>query len=59
MNNANIFYINYQGNLANTPLNNGTPTARLTSNNTFSFKKGWTSELNLSYATKQEVVIWL
>jgi hypothetical protein len=52
MNNANIFYINYQGNLANTPLNNGTPTARLTSNNTFSFKKGWTSELNLSYATK-------
>jgi hypothetical protein len=52
MNNANIFYIKFNGNLANTPLNNGSPAARLTTNNTFTFKKGWTSELGFTYSTR-------
>jgi iron complex outermembrane recepter protein len=52
MNNVIAFYTKYNGNLANTPLNNGTPAARLTSNNTFVFAKGWTSELGLNYSTR-------
>ncbi|MBA4140449.1 MAG: outer membrane beta-barrel protein, partial [Segetibacter sp.] len=52
MNNANIYYVKYNGNLANTPLNNGTPAARITTNNTFTLAKGWTSELNFNYSTR-------
>lgn len=52
MNNADVYYINYKGNLANTPLNNGSPAADIRTNNTFTFKKGWASELNLNYSTQ-------
>ncbi|TDH25223.1 TonB-dependent receptor [Segetibacter sp. 3557_3] len=50
--NANLFYNNFKGNLANTPLNNGTPAANITANNTFVVGKGWTTELNLSYNSR-------
>ena len=52
INNADIYYVKYNGNLANTPLNNGSPAARLTTNNTFTLKKGWTSELGFNYSTR-------
>ncbi|MCW3107975.1 MAG: hypothetical protein JWQ09_2481 [Segetibacter sp.] len=52
MNNADIYYISYKGNLANTPLNNGSPTARISINNSFAFKKGWASELNFNYSSR-------
>ena len=39
MNNADIYYIKYKGNLAGTPLNNGSPAAEIRTNNTFTFKK--------------------
>ena len=52
MNNADIYYINYKGNLANTPLNNGSPATEIRTNNTFTLKKGWASEINFNYSTK-------
>ncbi|HEY0680484.1 MAG TPA: outer membrane beta-barrel protein [Chitinophagaceae bacterium] len=51
INNADIYYNHYNGNLAGTPLNNGTAAARVSSNNTFQLKKGWTVELNANYGT--------
>jgi len=49
MNNANIFYNHFNGNLAGTALNNGKMVASLSTNQTFTLKKGWTSELNANY----------
>lgn len=52
MNNGDLFYQKYNGNLAGTPLSNGTPSAQLRTNNTFTIKNGWTAELNANYNTK-------
>jgi iron complex outermembrane receptor protein len=46
MNNANVFYNRFNGNLGGAVLNNGSPAATVRTNNTFTFKKGWTAELN-------------
>lgn len=51
-NNADVYYINYKGNLANSPLNNGSPAAQIRNNNSFSLKRGWAAELSLSYSSK-------
>lgn len=51
INNANIYYGHYNGNLANTTLDNGTPAANISTNNTFTLSKGWTIELNASVNT--------
>jgi iron complex outermembrane recepter protein len=51
VNNADLFYTNYHGNLANTQLNNGSPRARISNTNNFSFKKGWSAELNGNYSS--------
>jgi iron complex outermembrane recepter protein len=48
INNVNVFYGHYNGNLANTQLDNGTPAANVSTNNSFTFKKGWSAELNVS-----------
>jgi hypothetical protein len=48
INNANVYYGHYNGNLANTQLDNGTPAANLSTNNNFTFRKGWSAELNAS-----------
>jgi len=49
MNNANIFYNHFNGNLAGTALNNGKMVASLSTNQTFTLKKGWTAEMNVNY----------
>jgi hypothetical protein len=49
MNNANIFYNHFNGSLAGTTLNNGKAVVNLSTNNTFTFGKGWTSELFGNY----------
>jgi iron complex outermembrane recepter protein len=46
INNGNIYYQQYNGQLGATVLNNGKPAMEVTVNNNFSFKKGWSSELN-------------
>jgi iron complex outermembrane recepter protein len=46
INNGNIYYNHFNGNLGTTSLNTGKPAVDLRSNNTFTFKKGWTAELN-------------
>lgn len=55
INNANIYYGHYNGNLANTTLDNGTPAANISTNNTFTLAKGWTIELNASVNTGGQV----
>jgi len=51
MANGNIFYNHFNGNLGTTTLRNGKPAANMRVNNNFSFKKGWSAELNGSYNT--------
>jgi hypothetical protein len=51
INNANIYYNHFNGSLAGTALNNGSPAASIRTNNTFTFKKGWVAELSGSYNT--------
>jgi len=49
INNANVYYQKFNGSLGTTQLNKGKPAADIRSNNTFTFKKGWTAELNGSF----------
>ncbi len=49
MNNANIFYNHFNGNLGGTTLNNGKAVASLSTNQTFTMTKSWTAELNANY----------
>ncbi|RYY27813.1 MAG: TonB-dependent receptor [Chitinophagaceae bacterium] len=49
LNNANLFYIHYNGRLGSTNLNTGKPSYDLRSNNTFTIGKGWTAELTGTY----------
>jgi iron complex outermembrane recepter protein len=51
INNANVYYQKYNGSLGMTQLSKGKPAADLRTNNTFTFKKGWTAELNASLNT--------
>lgn len=51
INNANLYYGHYNGNLANTTLDNGRPAANISTNNTFTLPKGWTLELNAGVNT--------
>lgn len=44
--NANVFYNHFNGALAGVQLSNGAPAANLRLNNNFTFKKGWSAELN-------------
>lgn len=49
INNANLFYNHFNGKLGGTTLNNGKPALDIRSNNSFTFKKGWTAELNANF----------
>ncbi len=49
INNGNLYYNHFNGNLAGSVLNNGRPAFDMSSNNTFTFKKGWSTELNASF----------
>ena len=51
INNANAYYNHFNGTLAGTTLDNGRPAFDIRVNNTFTFKKGWTAELNASLNT--------
>jgi len=51
INNGNIYYQKFNGNFSGTTLNDGKPAADIRTNNTFTFKKGWTAELNASVNT--------
>lgn len=46
INNADVFYNHFSGNLAGTKLNNGKPALDLRINNNFTLKNGWATELN-------------
>jgi hypothetical protein len=49
VNNLNVFYNHFNGNLARTPISNGSPAANIRTNNNFTFKNGWGAELNVNY----------
>jgi hypothetical protein len=49
INNGNFYYNHFNGNLAGTRLNKGAAAADVRTNNTFTFKKGWSAELNANY----------
>ena len=49
INNGNLYYNHFNGELGGTTLNNGKPVADIRTNNTFTFGKGWTAELNGSF----------
>ncbi len=49
INNGNVYYNHFNGNLGGTALNSGKPVVDLRTNNTFTFKKGWTAELNANF----------
>lgn len=51
INNVNIYYNHFNGNLGGSQLNNGAPAADARINNNFMFKKGWSAELNYSLNT--------
>ncbi|HTN17461.1 MAG TPA: TonB dependent receptor, partial [Chitinophagaceae bacterium] len=48
-----FYYSMYEGNLSNTPLRSGLPTAYLSSNNTFTLGKSWSAELNSWFSSEQ------
>ena len=47
--NADLYYNRFKGNLGGSNLNSGAPAASIKTNNAFTFKKGWTAELNASF----------
>jgi hypothetical protein len=49
VNNANVYYEKFNGSFSGTSLNKGQPAADIRTNNTFTFKKGWTAELNANF----------
>lgn len=49
INNGNLYYNHFNGSLAGTTLDNGQPAFDMSTNNTFTLKKGWTTELNASF----------
>lgn len=49
INNGNVYYNHFNGNLGGTTLNNGKMVVSLSSSNTFTFKKGWSAELSGNY----------
>jgi iron complex outermembrane recepter protein len=46
VNNADIYYNHFNGNLGGTKLNDGKPAVDVRINNSFTLKKGWSTELN-------------
>jgi hypothetical protein len=51
INNADIYYNHFNGNLAGTPLSNGAAAVSIRSNNSFMLKNGWSAELNANYSS--------
>jgi iron complex outermembrane recepter protein len=59
INNFNLYYNNFNGNLGGSTLNNGAPAANIRTNSTFTFKNGWGAELNanLNTGTRQGYMV--
>jgi iron complex outermembrane receptor protein len=51
VNNGDLYYLHFNGNLSNTTLDKGAPAVDLRSNNSFTFPGGWTAELNGNYSS--------
>ncbi|HUR10840.1 MAG TPA: outer membrane beta-barrel protein [Flavitalea sp.] len=51
INNGSLYYNHFNGSLANTQLDKGKPAFDLSSNNTFTLGKGWTTELNGNFSS--------
>jgi hypothetical protein len=51
--NFNAYYSQYKGNLANTELNAGKPTADINTSNKFTFPKDWSAEVTFIYQAAQ------
>lgn len=51
MNNLNVFYNKFNGNIGGAQLNNGAPAANVRTTNSFTFKKSWSAELNANLNT--------
>lgn len=51
VNNGDVFYAHFKGNLAGSALNNGSPVFQTKTNNTFTIRGGWTAELNAQFTT--------
>jgi iron complex outermembrane receptor protein len=51
INNSNLYYGHYNGKLGQTTLNNGKPSFDLNTSNTFTLKKGWSTELNGTFSS--------
>jgi len=51
--NYNIYYARYEGNIANTPLNNGRPTFDFNTTNTFILPRNFSAELGGFYQARQ------
>lgn len=49
VNDGNFYYNRFNGQLGITRLNRGRPAASLRNNNMFTFKKGWSAELNATF----------
>ncbi len=53
VNNINIYYTHYEGDLANTPLSDGTPAFSVSTQNSFTFPHDWSGELTGWYQSQQ------
>ena len=53
MNTINVYYTHFQGDLANTPLSDGSPAFTLSTQNSFTLPKGWSAELSGWFQSKQ------
>ena len=51
INNINVYYNHFNGELGGTTLDNGKPVADIRTNNSFTLKKGWAAELNANYSS--------
>jgi hypothetical protein len=51
VNNLNLYYSHFNGNIGGASLSNGAPAANIRTNNSFNLKKGWSAELNASLNT--------
>ncbi|WP_082116104.1 TonB-dependent receptor [Hymenobacter terrenus] len=54
-NNAVLYYIHFDGNLAGTDLRAGRPAYNISSNSTLTLGKGWSAEINGRYDSRQRV----
>lgn len=55
VNNLDLYYNTFEGNIANSPLKNSSPAMTFVSNNNLSFGKGWSGEFTFYYRANQTI----